>query len=452
MSHQIIQPELTWTGERFERDVQIKVNSDGVIEDVGQLNEQPTQTLTNRALIPGFINAHSHAFQRGLRGRGETFPEGAGSFWSWREAMYDLVQRMDEELIYTLSKQAFTEMLDAGVTTVGEFHYLHHDETEAGYAFDEIVLKAAADAGIRIVLLNVCYMTGGLDQPGQPLEGGQKRFGSPDLDTFWHQFDTLRDSINHNSNNNTKTTTAMQSLGVAAHSIRAMPIEHIQHMHEEATRRHVPFHMHVEEQPKEIDDCVHRYGKPPMALLNEHLQINPMFTAVHCTHTADADMDDFLSSGGKVCICPLTEANLGDGLAHVPQIHKHGGHITLGTDSNARIDMIEEMRWLEYGQRLAGQCRGVITDPRDEIAPALLNCATTNGARALGTKAGAIKRGSVADFVSIHLETPTLMGWDDETLLAAILCGASGSDIMDAVCVAGKWQQQRTRADNGICP
>ena len=203
---QIIEADLTWIGGRFEPDVKITVGSKGRIEAVGCSESTPTLRLRDRAILPGMINAHSHAFQRGLRGHGETFSQGAGSFWSWRKAMYGLVDRMDEQTVYALSKQAFGEMLAAGITTVGEFHYLHHDERGEGYTFDEIVLKAAADAGIRIVLLNAYYAAGGI---GEPLEGAQRRFGSPSLGAFWLQLDRLQTLIDHQT----------QSLGVVAHSI-----------------------------------------------------------------------------------------------------------------------------------------------------------------------------------------------------------------------------------------
>lgn len=422
---QIIQADLTYTGERFERDIRIAINDSGTIEAVGNLPDPPTHTLADTAIIPGLINAHSHAFQRGLRGRGETFPEGAGSFWTWREQMYELVDAMDAERIYALSHQAFSEMRSAGITTVGEFHYLHHDASAAGYGFDEVVLRAAKDVGIRIVQLNVYYQTGGFDKP---LSGGQVRFASESPEEFWPQMDRLQELIDP----------ASQSLGVVAHSVRAAPIETIAALHEEAGRRHLPFHMHVEEQPREIEDCVHRYGKTPMALLNANLAINPLFTAVHCTHTAAADMDDFLDAGGNVCICPLTEANLGDGLANIARILKQQGHICLGSDSNNRICMTEEMRWLEYGQRLTHQTRGVCVDDSGRTARTLLDTATRNGARALGLKAGAIKRGTLADLCAIDLTAPSLAGWTDETLLESFIYGTA-NDAIKATCIGGKW-------------
>lgn len=416
---------MTWTGKRFEKDVLVALSDDGIIESVGTSDAKPTKQLKGKALLPGMINAHSHAFQRGLRGLGETFPHGAGNFWTWRQAMYSLVEKMTEQRIYDLSAQAFKEMLTAGITTVGEFHYLHHDESCTGYKFDEVVLKAASDVGIRIVLLNVFYKTGGF---GQPLENAQKRFGSPTLDKFWEQMDRLETTID-------KST---QSLGVVAHSIRAADIDDIAALHEEAKKRGLVFYMHIEEQAKEIEDCITHYSKRPMQLINDKLQIDDAFTAVHCTHTNPDDMDEFLGAGGNVCICPLTEANLGDGIADIPGILNSNGRVCLGTDSNARISFIEEMRWLEYVQRLAREKRGVCTDDNGNCANELWQMATTNAAHSLAIQAGKIISGNVADFVAIDLEHQTLAGFSDATLLDAIIFGSSDGVVVET-CVNGKW-------------
>jgi formimidoylglutamate deiminase len=422
---QVIEAELTWHDGRFASGVRVKVDERGRIEDVGALSEEPTVRLRDRALLPGFVNAHSHAFQRGLRGRGETFPGEAGSFWSWREAMYGLVASMDEQTMYALSRQAFDEMLAAGVTTVGEFHYLHHDASEQGYAFDEVVLRAAADAGIRIVLLNAYYRTGGIDKE---LAGGQRRFRTASLEEYWTQMDRLAGIVDP----------ATQTLGAVAHSIRAAPVDEVAALRDESERRHMVLHMHVEEQPLEIEDCVHAYGKTPMALVNERVDVGPTLTCVHCTHTAGADMDDYLERGGTVCICPLTEANLGDGLANVPAILRGAGRICLGTDSNARIGFLEEMRWIEYGQRLATKSRGVCRDGAGRVGPVLLAMATRNGARSLGLRAGAIRPGHLADFATVDLTCSSLAGWDEATLLDALVLGGRDGAIA-GVCVAGRW-------------
>lgn len=423
---QVIEADWTWVpAGRFESGVRIAIDERGMIESLGTLSDSPIQRLRHRALLPGFVNVHSHAFQRGLRGFGEQFPQGKGSFWTWREAMYKLVESMDETSMHRLCVQSFREMLAAGITTVGEFHYLHHDATLRGFALDEVVLRAAAEAGIRIALIHTYYKTGGI---GKPLAGGQLRFRTDSIDEYWKQFDRLAKQIDSST----------QSLAAAAHSIRAADIAEIKLLHEESIRRRVPFHMHVEEQPQEVADCVHRYGKPPMALLNEHLNINPMFTAVHCTHTAAADMDDYLNAGGNVCINPLTEGNLGDGIPALGRIINHGGHIALGSDSNLRLCWTEEMRWLEYGQRLQTQQRGICVDEQGSVARKLLECATSNGARPLGLKVGRIEPKHHADFLAIDLNTPSLASWNEHTLLDAFVFG-TGNEAIAEICVGGLW-------------
>ena len=416
----VIHPELTWTGDRFESGRQIVVEPDGTIGDIGVITESVTDhgTWPDRAVMPGMVNAHSHAFQRGLRGRGELFPGTAGSFWTWRETMYELVEAMDEPTIYGLSHRAFTEMLRAGITTVGEFHYLHHDRTGSSYAFDEVVLRAAADAGIRIALLNVFYKTGGI---GAALQGGQRRFWTASLDEYWSQIDSLGGVLEPRT----------QTLGVAAHSIRAVPLDLLTALHEESRRRGLVFHMHVEEQPAEIADCVAAYGTRPMALLNSRLAIDERFCAVHCTHTAPADMEAFVAAGGTVCVCPLTEANLGDGIPDLPR------RVSLGTDSNLRISFVDEMRLLEYAQRLKTGSRGVFVDDAGRCGAALWRAATVNGARALGVDAGELRAGAAADFITLDLTAPALAGWTPETLLDSFVFGA-GSEVIAEVYVGGQ--------------
>lgn len=431
---QIIEADWTWTGSKFESGIQVVVESDGEIEHVGMLDAKPTHRLIDRALLPGFVNVHSHAFQRGLRGHGETFPDGAGSFWTWREAMYGLVARLDDEAFFQLTREAFTEMLAAGITTVGEFHYLHHDASGDGYAFDELVLKAAAEAGIRLVLLNTYYNAGGVDRP---LEEGQRRFATRTVEGYWRQMDRLAHRLDPMT----------QSLAAVAHSVRAASVEEIVALYKEAHRRDMVFHMHVEEQRKEIEECVAVHGRTPMALLNERLAIDESFTAVHATHTAPADMKRFVSPGGHVCLCPLTEGNLGDGIADAGPLGSRLDRICVGSDSNARISMIEELRWLEYVRRLKSETRGVFRDERGGVAPTLLAMATINGARSLGVKTGRIAPGYLADFSMIDLEAASLAGWSADTLLESIIFGAD-NEVVVGTCVGGKWHP--SLSDGGI--
>jgi formimidoylglutamate deiminase len=425
VSPKVIEADLTWTGRRFEPGLQIVAGDDGRIEAVTQ-GRTATDRHPRSALLPGFINSHSHAFQRGLRGEGERFPAGSGDFWSWREAMYALVERLDQRELFRLSVQAFEEMRDAGTTTVGEFHYLHHAGDSTDYDFDHVVLEAATTAGIRIVLLQAYYVTGGF---GQPLGPAQRRFRSTDVNAYWKQMDRLASALDLRT----------QSLGAVAHSIRAVSVDDISALHAEAGRRGLPFHMHVEEQRREIEECVAAYGRRPMRLLLDSLDIAGNFTAVHCTHTAPKDLRQFLQAGGIVCVNPLTEGNLGDGLPVLEPVSSVVERLCLGSDSNARISPIEEMRWLEYGQRLRTERRGVLRNGEGEVAPTVLDAATVGGARALGIPAGRIAPGHWADLAMIDLDHPSLAGCDADILAEALVSGADNGVVLGTY-VGGNWK------------
>lgn len=425
MSRQTIQADLIWIDGAFVPDWAITVGADGRVESVGRARSGAVRRLEGVALLPGFVNAHSHAFQRGLRGSGERFSSGAGSFWSWREAMYALVASLDRDGLRRVCRQAFAEMRDAGITTVGEFHYLHHDR-EGDFSFDHVVLEAASEVGIRIVLLQAYYTAGGI---GKALEPGQRRFAMLDLRQYWRQMDRLAQRLDPST----------QSVGVVAHSIRAVSLAEIRALHSEAIRRGLPFHMHVEEQRREIEETLDAYGRTPMQLLCDELVPGGNLTAVHCTHTSPADMAAFLARGGRVCVCPLTEANLGDGIPDLSAPHSVGGRLSLGTDSNARISAIEEMRWLEYGQRLRGELRGALMDPHGGVAATTLEAATSGGAAALGIAAGRIAPGEWADLAAVDLTVSSLLGVPAAGLLDAIVFGA-GNGAIAGTFVGGKWR------------
>ncbi|HXO21879.1 MAG TPA: formimidoylglutamate deiminase [Thermoanaerobaculia bacterium] len=436
--HYVLAADLTWTGASFEPGVRVEVGADGRIAGVersapGAAESAPELEpvrLTGRALLPGMVDAHSHAFQRGLRGRGETFPAGAGSFWTWREAMYGLVDGLDAGAFRRLCERAFREMRAAGITAVGEFHYLHHAGEREDYGLDELVLGAAGEAGIRLVLLNAYYRTGAI---GQPLAGAQRRFGSPSPAAYWQQMDRLAERLDRRR----------QSLGAVVHSIRAASLEDLAAIYGEARRRDLVFHMHVEEQRREIEDAMAHYGKRPMQLLWETLGTATDLTAVHCTHTLPEDIERFAAAGGTVCLCPLTEANLGDGIADAAHMLGTEAGLCLGSDSNARISLFEEMRWLEYGQRLRRESRGVLRDPAGGVAKVLFQAATAGGANALGIPAGRIEPGRWADFAAVDLAAPTLEGWTADTLLDALVFGTT-EEVVAATCVGGEWQEHRT--------
>ncbi|MGH9465261.1 MAG: formimidoylglutamate deiminase [Thermoanaerobaculia bacterium] len=421
--------DWTLTPDGLRREAAVEVGPDGRIARAGPATGENVRRLPGRLLLPGFVNVHSHAFQRGLRGAGERFPTGAGSFWTWREAMYALVDSLDIGRFHDLTVTAFREMRRAGMTAVGEFHYLHHSPAGEDFAFDKAVLAAARSVGIRLVLLQSYYRTGGIDRP---LAGGQLRFRVPDVATYWRGLDALERALASDT----------QTLGIAPHSLRAAPPAEIAELARGAHERRLPLHIHVEEQRQEIADSVVRYGAPPMRVLLDELGATQGMTAVHCTHTTPGDLARYLAGGGRVCLCPLTEGNLGDGHPELPPGAAVEGALCLGTDSNARISMLEEMRWLEYGQRLAGERRGALADASGELASVLLACATAAGADALGLPAGRIAPGAWADFATVDLAHPALASWTPETLLAALVTGCDDEVILET-CVGGVWETHR---------
>ncbi|OWZ10915.1 Formiminoglutamate deiminase [Phytophthora megakarya] len=438
----VLAPELTWTGEAFERDVHVSVGADGLIQSVRRSADVDSNAavhrLPGRALLPGMVNAHSHAFQRGLRGLGETYPKNSAqsSFWTWREEMYKLVGGMSEKQIYDLTRQCFSEMRDAGITSVGEFHYFHHGRPGEGkngheFAYDETVLRAAKDVGIRIVLLNAYYEHGGFQRA--PMVESQKRFKVDSHDVYWNQMDALQMMLKD---------APTQSIGVVAHSMRAVEVPDIVKLHEESVRRGLVFHIHLEEQTKEVDDCKAAHnGETPMGLLLKNLKIDEKFTAVHCTWTEADELKQFVEKKGNVCICPLTEGNLGDGF---PFIASCSDRVCLGTDCNARVDMCEEMRWLEYAHRLHESRRGVCTDATSEtdLAKLLFRYGTKNGAESLNLHVGEIKEGYAADFALVDIEAEQLKFSTPSSLMGSFIFGANGSSVVKATSVNGKWRER----------
>ncbi|RLN97848.1 hypothetical protein BBJ28_00018537 [Nothophytophthora sp. Chile5] len=407
----VLAPELTWTGERFERDVRVHVGGDGLIRAVTHAGDDAdvdavVHSLPGRALLPGMVNAHSHAFQRGLRGLGETYPKdatGESSFWTWREEMYKLVGGMSETQIYDLTRQCFSEMRDAGITSVGEFHYFHHGRPGEGkdgeqFAYDETVLRAAKDVGIRIVLLNAYYEHGGFQRA--PMSESQKRFKVDSHEVYWTQMDALQAKL---------AVTATQSLGVVAHSMRAVEVPDIIKLHEESVRRGLVFHIHLEEQTKEVEDCkVAHDGETPMALLLKNLKIDEKFTAVHCTWTKADELKQFVDKKGNVCICPLTEGNLGDGF---PFIASCSDRVCLGVCAEST--------------------------PESDLAKLLFRYATKNGAESLNLQV----EGYAADFALVDTEEEQLKFSTPSSLMGAFIFGANGSSVVKATSVNGKWRQ-----------
>jgi formimidoylglutamate deiminase len=452
-------PHLLWQDGRFHAGLAVDVDDDGRIAAVrdaahGRGRPGEVRRLAGRALLPGFVNAHSHAFQRLLRGRTQWRPLGdaAADFWTWREAMYDLVLGLDEERLARASRACFAEMLRAGFTTVGEFHYVHRlpdgSPADPPDRLARVVVEAAREVGIRIVLLHVAYATGGI---GAALEPRQRRFATPDLDGYLAELDRLADALGAEggpgANDGLGAGGGRATVGAAPHSVRAVPREWLGPIAAWSEERRAPLHMHVAEQPAEVEACLAAYGASPLAVLAEEGVLSPRFTAVHATHIDAADAGLLAASGASVCACPTTERDLADGFLPLELLRPASVPIALGTDSNAVIDPFEEMRCVEYHERLRTRRRVVVADPaqradggppdRLACAPALLDMGTRHGARSLGVEAGAIETGRLADLVAVDLDHPTLDGHAADTLAAMLVFGAPPSLVRD-VWVGGR--------------
>jgi formimidoylglutamate deiminase len=422
----LLAPTLLWDGTTFRRGQRVSIDDAGRITQVGTTLEGDAEQL-NGALLPAFVNAHSHAFQFGLRGRAEQFGQSStnapDSFWGWREAMYELVDSLDAQRCRQLSEWAFREMIANGFSTVGEFHYIRHTD-ERRYVLDDAVIAAAEATGIRMALLVACYLTGDI---GKPLAGAQSRFDAESIDAYLQRLDALAIQL----------TSPLHSIGVVAHSVRAVPIESIVRLQDAACERGLPFHIHLEESKEEIASCIAAHGVTPMRLLLDNGVVRENLVAIHCTHSLPDDLREFAQAGGQVCICPVTEANLSDGIADLPTMRKANASLSIGTDLNSRTDPFEELRWLEYVQRLAVGQRGVVLSQDGDNAAGLINVATRGGARALGVNVGAIEPGRNADLLLINHEHPSLAGPSDEHLAAALVF-AGGSDCITMRMIGGR--------------
>ncbi len=422
---------LYWEGA-VRADLALAVGEDGRVTGVVPAADAAGAVrLTRQAILPGLVNAHSHAFQRLIRGRTEYVASGRQSddFWSWRELMYRAAEALEPDEVYAASRQAFLEMALAGITAVGEFHYLHHAPDGQPYAdrteLAKQVIRAATDVGIRITLLRVAYARAGFQVPENPR---QRRFLDPSIELVLSDVDALRTATRDDPR---------VTVGIAPHSVRAVPSEWL-----EAVRSvgEGVVHMHLAEQPAEIEACLREHGKRPVELVSELGLLGPRFTGVHAIHLTDAEVRAFGESGSNVCACPSTERNLGDGVVAADALLKAGTTLSLGSDSQAHIDLLDEARQLESHLRLV-RLRRAVLDPGagevDGLGRRLLEIATMGGARSLGLETGELKPGAPADFFSVDLDHPSLMGAAPDTLLSSVVFGAASGSVRQ-VCVAGR--------------
>jgi len=373
--------------------------------------------------LPGFANAHSHAFHRALRAATQA---NRGTFWTWRERMYEVAARLDPDSYLALARAVYAEMALAGMSCVGEFHYLHHQPDGRPYAdpnaMGHALVQAAAEAGLRITLLDTCYLTGGLDKSGVlPMSGTQARFSDGDASRWAARAEAL-----HPDQDGMLAPHARA--GAAIHSVRAVPPEHMHPVVAWAAKRSAPLHVHMSEQRAENDACQAIYGVSPTRLLHDEDVLGPRTTVVHATHVGAADLELLGQAGVFACLCPTTERDLGDGLAPVGLLAAAGCRLTLGSDSQAVVDMFEEARGTEYAERLARRARGHLT------AETLLQAATVTGHVSLGwPDAGEITPGAHADLVTVSLDSIRTAGAADELALETAVFAATAADVQNVV-------------------
>lgn len=379
-------------------------------------------------VIPGLCNAHSHAFQRALAGHTEQrSPAGRDNFWTWRERMYELAGKVDAELLTAIARQVYCEMLSSGYTSVAEFHYLHRDprNPDATDSMFAAISTAAEESGIRLTYVPVHYERAGFDNP-EPLPH-QQGFAVP-IDDFMAHYERVR-TQNH----------AAATVGIGAHSLRAVSRESLQTIAAAANDAFVPMHLHIAEQQREVDECIAAYGTRPVQWLLDNFDVARNWCLVHATHMDGDELGALASSGAVVALCPSTEANLGDGLFPLHDFLTHGGRIAIGSDSHVSINPFEELRWLEYGQRLVTQTRNIVSLRGSHVGSELFLRALEGGAAASGQEDSGLAKGAAADFVVLSDDDPMLAGHGDASRLDALVF--SGYPLpVERVMVNGKWR------------
>jgi len=447
-------PDLLYTGGRFESGRALICNAAGQIlkvAGVAELRGEKRIRLAKRAMLPGMVNAHSHAFQRVLRGRTEYRTADKDSFWTWREMMYSAATRLTPEDVYDASRMAFLEMALHGITAVGEFHYLHHGPD--GEAYDDPnllskeVARAAGDVGLRIALLRVAYARAGFQTEPNPK---QARFIERDSQTYLRNLERLIGDVRGRALPHGRASDTAW-VGLAPHSVRAVPLDYLREVITHARQHDLRVHMHVAEQPAEVSACVEEHGRTPVALLETEGLLSERFTAVHAIHVTPKAIPAFARSGAMVCACPTTERNLGDGVVPADEYLKHDVPVCLGTDSHAQIDLLEDARELEYHLRLQKLERAVLSvrsptvgkgsppahalpnGRASDTAAVLFDCATINGARSIGAPGGTLEPGQAADFFTVDLDDPSIAGASPGDLLASIVFSLSRAAVREVV-------------------
>ena len=410
----------------WAEDVLLGIRDGEIVEVSAGVPSPPAADVTTGIVIPGLTNAHSHAFQRALAGRTEHRSRAErDSFWTWRERMYELTGRLDAESLTAIARQAYTEMLASGYTSVVEFHYLFRDGAGGdGDAMFEALRRAARDSGIRLIYVPVLYERAGFD--GAAPEPRQRRFAM-DVESFLaHQARAAG------------AASGRVTVGIGAHSLRAVSEASLRRVVGRAIATGIPMHLHIAEQRRELVDCLTVHGQRPVRWLLDRFGVDERWCLVHATHLDDAETRDLAASGAVVCLCPSTEGNLGDGSFPLEFFLRALGRIAIGSDSQATINPFEELRWLEYGQRLASESRNVVSLEDPHVGRELFRRALAGGAQAAGQPRFGLAPGAAADLVVLDAEDPMLAGHGPDTLLDALLFSGYRVPI-ERVMVHGEW-------------
>src|SRR6266545_2292388 len=452
-------PDLVYTNGRFESSLALVCDDANRIAQLAPAAEvENVIRLKGRALLPGLINAHSHAFQRVIRGRTEfRTANNKDSFWTWREMMYSAAVRLTPEDVYDASRMAFLEMALSGITAVGEFHYLHRAPDGSAYDDPNLIAKqvvrAANDVGLRIALLRVAYARSSYETEVSPQ---QIRFIENDPETYLKNLEQLvADLERGNGPTGGEDSSNSSWIGIAPHSVRAVPLNYLKEIVAFANQQRLPVHMHVAEQPAEVSACIEEYGRSPVAMLATEGLLGERFTAVHTIHVTPKAVRMLAEARAMVCACPTTERNLGDGIVPVDDFFKQGVRVALGTDSQVEIDLLEDARELEYHLRLQKMERAVLapdgsptvrealsaSEPdgvransqASALAARLFACATVRGAESIGAAGGTLELGGAADFFTVDLDDPSIAGASPDDLLSSIVFSLSKTAVRDVV-------------------
>ena len=406
--------EHAWLGTHVEPGVVLEA-ADGRISGLltGAPAPPPGAEVLRGLTLPGLADTHSHAFHRALRG---TVQVGSGTFWTWREVMYSVADRLTPDTYHALARAVYAEMALAGVSAVGEFHYVHHAPGGTPYgdpnAMGEALIAAAAEAGVRITLLDTAYLSAGFGEPPGP---HQLRFCDGSAEAWAERCSVLKERDH-------------ARIGAAIHSVRAVPAGQLATVAEWARQRRAPLHVHLSEQPAENDACLRAHGCTPTRLLADHGVLGPRTTGVHNTHLTDDDIALIGRSGTGTCMCPTTERDLADGIGPAAALQTAGSPLSLGSDSHAVIDLLEEARAMELDERLRTRTRGHWT------AAALLRAASADGHAALGWhEAGSLREGALADFTTIALDSVRTAGPLPRLGAETAVFAASAADVRHTV-------------------